>query len=212
LISVDELIELLGPTSHGESGLDSIRLTLETLDPVGRANWIAENLITDPLTHEVALERTGTEIEAFRVLQGDIIRTSSAYDLGVRIDGEALYMIATSSCDLIEGRRSNALLLPIRAKRRRDFASPQAFGGELSRLTLYQPKKHFYLPPLPGDGDDVVFNVALLDPIHIIANAQVNIAQRIGSLSCVGWRIFGVLVRELLIRQADDEEEMRRAP
>jgi hypothetical protein len=144
-------------------------------------------------------------VEAFSVLQGDVIRTSSAYHLGTRID-DGTYVVASSSCDLVQGRRRVALLLPIDARRASDVA------GRLDNLTLFEPTRYFYLPVLPDDDADIVCNVAHLDPLHVISNEEVNGAMRVASLSLVGWRIFGTLAREILIREADQEDLMRTAP
>jgi hypothetical protein len=202
-LSAADLAAELGPTSHGSSGLAALAGHLASMDIEPRIEWLAANLLAEPLTHAVAATRVAKGVERFHVLQGDVIRTSSAYHLGARTD-EATYIVGTSSCDLIDGRRSIALLLPVTQIRRANIQP-----GQLETLTVYKPRRHFYLPVLPGDPDDVMCNVAHLDPIHVIANDQVNLCQRIASLSLVGWRIFGVLVREMLIREAEDEDQMR---
>jgi hypothetical protein len=208
-VYADGLADRLGAAAHGSVGLHEIETSLATMDVNQRVAWLAVSLLTPPLTHDVADRRAGGGVEEFHVLQGDIVRTESAYNLGVRIEAPASYMVATSSCDLIAGRRSVAMLLPVVAKHRTDFGSDRDFGGQLAALTLYKPRKHFYLPVLPNDPDDVVFNVALLDPLHVISNDQVNLVERTASLSLVGWRIFGVLIRELLVREAESEDRMR---
>ncbi len=76
-------------------------------------------------------------------------------------------------------------------------------------LVLYKPTRFFYLPPLPDDADDVLFNVTYLDPLYTIANDDVNLASRRASMTRFGWRLFGVVARELLIREGEDEDAMR---
>lgn len=205
----DELVRLLAGHGHGTDGVAAIQAFLGEKALTDRLDWLAENLLTPALAHADAQARVDAPVEPFRVLQGDLIRSSSAYKLGVRIDGDPTYVIATSSCDLVEGRRSTALLLPVVARTRVDFANDRALTAALETLTAYRPKKHFYLPVLPDDGPDVVCNVALMDPLHVIANDQINLAERRASLSLIGWRIFGALVRELLVREAEHEDRMR---
>jgi hypothetical protein len=207
--SLNDLAESLESLGHGDQGLARIKEALSTLDLGARVAWLAEHLLTPPLTHEVAQGRAGEPVEPFNVLQGDIIRTSAAYRFGVRVDPAATYMVATSSCDLVPGRRAAAMLLPVEPKRRSDFGSDSQFTGNLNQLTNYGPKKYFYIPVLPDDDEDVLFNAAWLDPIATCTNEAVNLAERRASLSLVGWRMFGTLVRELLVREAEQEPRMR---
>lgn len=205
----DDLLGLLAGPGHGTDGLVSIQTFLGGMPLPERLDWLAVNILTPALSHTDAQSRVDAPVEIFQVLQGDIIRSSSAYQLGARVDGDPTFVIATSSCDLIEGRRSTALLLPVVTRRRTDFENDRDLTNTLGTLTTYRPRKHFYLPVLPDDAPDVVCNVALLDPLHVIANDQINLAERRASLSLVGWRMFGALVRELLVREAENEDRMR---
>lgn len=204
-----DLAEALENFAHGNVGIEIIGTALRGLAVPDRVAWLAQSLLTAPLTHEDAQRRVGEAVEAFNVLQGDVVRTAAAYRFGVRIEGDASYLVATSSCDLIFGRRSAALLLPVVPRRRSEFRSDKQFASEIGPLSLFTPKKHFYLPVLPDDDDDVLFNVALLDPLATCTNEAVNLAERRASLSLVGWRMFGTLVRELLVREAQQEPKMR---
>lgn len=208
----DELERQLAGLGHGAEGLTTIQAFLRDRSLLDRLAWLAENIVTAPLTHIEAQTRVAATIEPFQVLQGDVIRTSSAYSLGLRDDRYTTYVIASSSCDLIPGRRTTALLLPVQPRYRKDFANNSELTSLLESLTTYRPKKHFYLPVLPDDDPDVMCNVALLDPLQVIANDQVNLAERRASLSLVGWRMFGALVRELLVREAEHEDLMRTWP
>lgn len=205
----EDLARLLADRGHGTDGLGLIETFLGGMALTDRLEWLASHMLTPALSHPDAQARVDAPVERFQVLQGDVIRSSSAYQLGTRADGDPSFVIATSSCDLVEGRRSTALLLPVSPRRRSDFSSGRDLTATLETLTIYRPRKHFYLPVLPDDGPDVVCNVAQLDPLHVIANDQVNLAERRASLSLVGWRMFGALVRELLVREADNEDRMR---
>ncbi|MGO9179411.1 MAG: hypothetical protein ACLQBX_02190 [Candidatus Limnocylindrales bacterium] len=199
----------LAGLAHGDAAIQAIQAALVRLALLPRVEWLATHMLTAPIIHAVAQARVGGSVDEFNVLQGDIIRTDAAYRLGVRIEGAPTYMIATSSCDLVPGRRATALLLPLEPRRKADFTSNRQFTAELDNLTLYRPKKYFYVPVLPDDDAGVVYNVAWLDPLAVASNDAVNLAQRRASLSRVGWRIFGALVRELLVREAEDEDIIR---
>jgi hypothetical protein len=188
--------------------LEEIQRFLGGLEVGERVAWLATSVVTQPITHDAAVARVGAPIEEFHALQGDVIRTSAAFQLGSRIE-EGSYMVASSSCDLVKGRRGAALLFPVQARRRADFPTEKALNAEVELLTQYRSKKYFYLPALEDDEADVVFNVAHLDPLATASNEAVNLAQRRASLTLVGWRIFGTLARALLIREAEGEDRMR---
>lgn len=202
------LAEALAPASHGHEGLREFQEFLRPLSPQDRVNWLAANIVTPPITHAEAVARCGEPVDPFNVLQGDIVRTSAPYQLGRRFE-DGSYIIATSSCDLIPGRRTSALLFPVQARRASEFDSKKAAFGEIASLSLYRAAKYFYLPVLADDDDDVIYNVAHLDPLAIATNEAINLAERRGSLTTVGWRIFGTLARALLIREAEGEDRMR---
>ena len=50
----------------------------------------------------------------FLLLQGDLVRTDSAFSFGERITGYPKYAILNSSCDLVPGRARSAMLLQLR--------------------------------------------------------------------------------------------------
>lgn len=192
----NELVRLLAGHGHGTDGVAAIQAFLGEKLLTDRLDWLAEHLLPPALAHADAQARVDAPVEPFRVLQGDLIRSSSAYKLGVRIDGDPTYVIATSSCDLVEGRRSTALLLPVVARTRADFASDRDLTATLETLTAYRPKKHFCLPVLPDDGHDVVCNVALLDPLHVIANRTRFVISRGHGLGRCGAAWNDVAARE----------------
>lgn len=209
-VDAGSLGDALAPSSHKDEGLSVLQRFLGGLPTNDRLVWLATNLLTPPLTHSEAEARAGAPIELFNILQGDIIRTGAAYQMGSRNE-VGTYIVATSTCDLVPGRRTTALLLPVQAKRGDEFSSAARLAVELDALTLFKPRKHFYLPVLQDDDDGVAFNVAHLDPLAVISNEAVNLSQRRASLSYVGWRVFGALVRELLVREAANEDVMRQA-
>jgi hypothetical protein len=114
--------------AHGDEGLRLFRESLSS-DLRTRVEWLAQNLLRPPITLEEARERVPT-VSEFRVLQGDVIRTSGAYQLGNRIESTE-YVVASSTCDLVADRRATALLLPIQPRTKVDFASDHTRASDL---------------------------------------------------------------------------------
>ena len=144
------------------------------------------------------------EEDPFILLQGDIIGTEAAYILGERITGMK-FAIASSTCDLVPGRRQYATLLRLQPI---TVNHPQAkqLLGEMLKFTS---TKRMYLPPLPGDDDTVLANAVLFDGVVQIRLDDLLLATRHASLSLVGWRIFGSLVRTIMVRAGASEVAMR---
>jgi hypothetical protein len=66
-----------------------------------------------------------------------------------------------------------------------------------------------YLPRLPDDSSDIVGNALLFDGIVQIKLDDLLLATRHASLSLVGWRIFGSMVRSIIVRAGEEEVKMR---
>jgi len=143
-VDAASLGDALAPSSHKDEGLSVLQRFLGGLPTNDRLVWLATNLLTPPLTHSEAEARAGAPIELFNILQGDIIRTGAAYQMGSRNE-VGTYIVATSTCELVPGRRTTALLLPVQAKRGDEFSSATRLAAELDALTLFKPRKHFHL-------------------------------------------------------------------
>ena len=167
-------------------------------------------MVRPPITHEAAVA-AGIDVPFFNILQGDIVRTSSAWDTGNRREHQS-YIIVTPTCDLQPGRRKNAILFPIQPRLATDFKTDKHFATELDAETLFTRSKYFFVPALPDDGDAVRCNLALLDPICTCENEAINLSEPRASLTLFGWRLFGVAAREILLRGADDDARVRAVP
>lgn len=66
-----------------------------------------------------------------------------------------------------------------------------------------------YLPPLPDDESDVIANAAIFDGMVQIRLDDLLLSRRYASLSLVGWRIFGSLIRSIMVRAGESEVNMR---
>jgi len=65
------------------------------------------------------------------------------------------------------------------------------------------------LRDLSHDVPDTLANAVLFDGIIQIELERLLLATRIGSLSLVGWRIFGSIIRSLLARTGAGEVRLR---
>jgi hypothetical protein len=109
----------------------------------------------------------------------------------------------------VPGRRESALLLPVEPRRLSDYQSRQTLEGDLSNLVVFRSTRYFYLPSLPDDEPDVLFNVAHLDPLAQCANEALALAERRASMTLIGWRVFGAALRNIQIREAVGEADFR---
>jgi hypothetical protein len=115
------------------------------------------------------------------------------------------FAIASSTCDLVQGRRDYASLLRLQPIFSDDPQAKQLLGEMLK----FKSTKRMYLPPLPGDSRNVVGNAVVFDGVIQIRLDDLLLATRHASLSLVGWRIFGSLVRTIMVRAGASETEMR---
>jgi hypothetical protein len=163
-------------------------------------------IIREPIVYQEVLNRglITPDEDPFILLQGDIISTESAYFLGERLT-RAKFAIATSTCDLIPNRRQYAALLRVQPITNDDPNIKQLLG-ELLKFTSTQ---RMYLPPLRDDPLNVIANALVFDGIVQAKLEDLLLATRIASLSLVGWRIFGSLIRTIMVRTGESEEKMR---
>ncbi|MEL6441796.1 MAG: hypothetical protein AAFQ80_21405 [Cyanobacteria bacterium J06621_8] len=163
-------------------------------------------LVRSPIKYQVLKEQglISPEEDSFKLLQGDIVSSDAAYFLGERITGTK-FTIASSTCDLVPGRRQYAALLRLQPITL-DNPHAKQLLGEMLKFTSTQ---RMYLPPLPGDRDEVLANAVLFDGVVQIKLEDLLMSTRHASLSLVGWRIFGSLVRTIMVRAGESEVKMR---
>lgn len=209
--SLAELEKQLKSLSHDAQALEIIREFAHKLGKTKDRQLVfgEENaLVCQPIEYQDVLARgliDETE-DPFTLLQGDIISTDAAYFLGERITG-IKFAIATSTCDLVPGRRNYALLLRLQPIP----ASAANAKQLLSEMLTFKSTQRMYLPPLPGDPEDAIANAVIFDGAIQIRLDDLLVSTRYASLSLVGWRIFGSLVRSILVRTGPSEVAMREA-
>ncbi len=148
-----------------------------------------------------------TPEDAFVLLQGDVVLTEAAFFFGERTAGGPKYIVLNSSCDLVPGKRQNAALLRVVEIRKSDQDALQS----LSLLLKFKRRDAMYLPVMPQDAEDVLCNVIDFDGICQIRASDLHLANRLASLTLVGWRIFASLSRAVFARANTREIQMRAA-
>lgn len=165
-------------------------------------------LVCQPIEYQDVLARglISEKEDPFTLLQGDIVSTDAGYFLGERITG-VKFAVATSTCDLVAGRRDYASLLRLQPIAANDPNAKQL----IAEMLKFKSTKRMYLPPLPDDPDNAIANAVIFDGLIQIRLDDLLVSTRHASLSLVGWRIFGSLVRSILVRTGPSEVAMREA-
>lgn len=208
----------LEPISHGLQALEVIQSysenQLRSTNERAKAFNEPGALVLPPITYSQAQEcgALSEGEDLFYLLQGDVISTESAYDLGIRVTGRAKFIVANPTCNLIPGRsRKNALLFAVNPILSSDDSEEMVkIRKGLGTLLKFKDYQHMYLPPFSNDGDDVIFNVVSLDDMHVVRLETLVLAHRIASLSPLGWRIFASQLRVNFTREAVGEAAMRK--
>lgn len=208
-VDLDALESALAPLSHGDRARTILREALAGLNTKARLDLLDRSLVRRPIRHEDVCGRLAQVPEYFTVLQGDVICTDAAYVLGTRRTGNPSYVVATSTCDTVPGRRKTVTLLQVEAKTS-GYKAENDIKSELALLTKFQRTDYFYLPRLPDDEATVLFNVAHLDATAQCMNQDLSMSQRRASMTLIGWRVFGALLRTIQIREAAEEVSIRR--
>jgi hypothetical protein len=195
--------------SHSRAALDAIqrfseqlKSATERLSVFNADRAIVREPILSDETRALGFDQPEDD---FTFLQGDVVVTESAYFLGERITGFPKYVLLSSSCDLVPTRREVASLLRVSEIRRSD---PEA-KASLSLLLRFKRSSSMYLPRLPVDDAEVICNVINFDGICQIRSSDLALANRLASLSLVGWRIFAAFSRVVVARANPREAEMR---
>jgi hypothetical protein len=201
----------LSELSHSDEAIREVQSFSERLagTKARLETWNADNAMLRPpiqLSESAALGFDSAD-DAFTLLQGDVVSTESAYFFGERVTGRPRYAVLNSSCDLVPGRSSCASLLRISPIRKGE----QSAREKLGTLLKFSRRDSMYLPVTRDDDHDVVGNVIQFDGICQIRLADLLLANRIASLSLVGWRIFASLARAAIARANPREASIRAA-
>jgi hypothetical protein len=208
---LSQLERELRTLSHTEDGIKAVQKFSDALNGTKErlAVFNASNaLVRRPIDSvETATLGFNTEDDKFSVLQGDIVTTGAAYFLGDRTTGSPKYAVLNSSCDLVPNRNKFAALLRISEIKLSESSAKEKLGT----LLKFSRRDSMYLPVLPSDRAEVIANVVQFDGVCQIRTEDLILANRIASLSLVGWRIFGSLTRVVFARANQREEQFREA-
>lgn len=202
-----ELERYLQNYSHDDQAIKTIQQFSKNLKKTeARQDVFNQALIREPIYYQDVVKKglADPEKDSFTLLQGDIVSTNAAYFLGDRLENTK-FAIATSTCDLVKNRRQYAALLRVQSISSKDPKAKEV----LSQLLQFKSTQRMYLPPFADDSSDIVGNALLFDGIVQIKLDDLLLAQRHASLSLIGWRIFGSMVRSILVRAGEDEVKMR---
>lgn len=208
---LNHLEEKLKSLSHSDEAIRAVESfsSLLTGTKERLAIWNGDNaIVRRPVeAGEVAALGFDNPDDRFALLQGDIVRTDAAFFMGERVTGLPKYAILNSSCDLVPGRNSYAALLRILPLRRDEDKAKEKLGT----LLKFTRRDSMYLPVLPDDPPDVVGNVIQFDGLCQIKTPELFLANRLASLSLVGWRIFASFARAVIARANPREAIIRSA-
>jgi hypothetical protein len=213
------LIEAAADIEGAESIFDALDSYLDGLDMEERRARLDGVWLQAPVEHAEAKAAFPSLVDQFDILQGDVIRTDAAYLLGERRSQHA-YVVGSATCDSVvrpKPRQNTILLLPVVPIVLSGFGAKTEEGRQrelddvLDRLTRFATTRALYLPALPGDADDVVFNTISFKDLCVMEARLVPTVQRVASMSLVGWRAFNLLVRALITRTGDEEVGFRLA-
>jgi hypothetical protein len=204
-----DLETALRDLSHSSKALEVIRKFSASLKNTKERQKIFNftgAIVRAPIFYEPIINKTVQPYPetSFELLQGDIVQTNSGYFLGERVEN-CKFIIATSTCDLMPQRREFTSLLRIVPLRKTDKNIKQLLG----ELLPFKSTQRMYLPPLEDDPEDIVANAIIFDGIVQTKLSELLLSRRCASLSLVGWRIFGAILRETLVRAGDDEVNLR---
>lgn len=197
--------------SHNQEAMSVIRSFAESLGKTKHRQRVLNKkgaLVRTPIEYQYALNCgvISSEEDEFSLLQGDIISTEAAYLMGERLTGhQNKFAIASSTCDLVPERRQYATLLCVKPVTKNVSKYKEILGN----LLKFNSTKQMYLPPLSMDSEEVLFNVADFDGLVQIKLENLLLATRHASLSLVGWRLFGSLLSNIMVRSTEGEEKIR---
>lgn len=212
---IAKLSDELREESHSTKAINILKSFAEQQKNTAGVNEILgqfENVLQPPVEFEVMLANGRClESDTFDFLQGDIIRTESAYYIGERVVNSPTFIIGTSACDLVKDRRECITLFrvePILAPKNDE--EDKLIRQILSNNFKFKSTTSMILPKFLYQDEDVIYNIVELAKPHSITSQNLRLAHRIYSMTPLGWRIFGAVYRFITSRQ-DPRDELFRS-
>lgn len=172
-----ELEEKLKHHSHDQTAIEIIQYFAISLGKTRNKQVVFGSdgvlLCEPPITYQEVIKKglISQDEDPFSLLQGDIVSTDAAYFFGERLLGMK-FIIASSTCDLVENRRENAVLFRIQPINNDDKTA----ASTISELLRFKSTKLMYLPRLKSDSTDIIANLVLLDGVVQIRLDDLHLA------------------------------------
>jgi len=208
ILKVDELEKIL---EHYHRS-DCWKKTKTWFAPFGgnigeRAKFLKANMYTPkPL---VAADGKG-KVAEFSVLQGDILKTKAAitYDpvFDFIPDEYSYYIVIPSSCSVQPKKYKQVLLARLSPIESTEDVMRQAFVTSIK----FENNKSFYLPPIDGESPGEFGFLAIFEEVSHIDNKLLQSAQRVASLSLIGWHLLNAFLVNHYTRPSADDSTLRQ--
>lgn len=191
---------------------DCWRQTKAWFDPFGRnigerAKFLKANMYTPkPL---VVADGKGNVTE-FSVLQGDIIKTKAAIThdplFDFMPDEYSYYIVVPSSCSVQPKKYRQVLLARLSPIENTEGVMKNAFVTSIK----FENNKSFYLPPIDDEPPGEFGFLAICEEISHIDNTLLQSAQRVASLSLIGWHLLNAFLVNHYTRPSVDDSTLRQ--
>lgn len=207
VLKVNELKKILNDYHHNNCWNE----TKDWFKPFGkhideRAKFLKSIMYTPkPLTATDGKDM----VDEFFVLQGDIIKTNAAITNSPLFDFNPLeyshYVIVPSSCS-VQPRKYRQILLA-------RLSPIENINGKIKDAFLqsikFENNKLFYFPPIDNEKLGEFGFLAIFEEISYIENELLQSAQRVASLSLIGWHLLNAFLVNHYSRPSSDDIKLR---
>jgi hypothetical protein len=197
------------PGSHDGGDLEDLRELLnqsfgvKKTDIPLRMKLFSKTFLTSPYLHN-----SDSDVQEFKVLQGDIVKSalvSVPYPLYDFEESEATYIVNPNSC-LIQ--KINQVVLTRLQPITKDMDDSQR--TQLADALRFKSRRWFYLPALDIQPGACIGNIVDFDEIAIMRRADLENSTRLASLTQFGWHVFSQLLADFYSKPSGDDFNIRR--
>lgn len=150
-----------------------------------------------------------SDVQEFKILQGDIVR-STMVKLPDPVhefnEHQAYYYIVIHPSCSIQPKRHRWVLT---SRLIEVLGSDGNSKGLLKDALTFKSSKFFYCPSLPDQSDKCIGNLACFEEVSYIENSVLQVADRVASLSDVGWHMFNAFLVHSFTRPSSDDKKIR---
>jgi len=154
---------------------------------------------------------SSSEIGEFSILQGDVIKTKAAITSSPLFSFDPLiysyYLTIPSSCSVQPNRYKQVLLARLAPIENLENGMKNIFLQSIR----FENGKTFYMPPINDETIGEFGFIATFEEISYIENTLLQSAQRIASLSLIGWRLLNAFLVNHFTRPSSDDIKLRQS-